>query len=378
MIFSLLVLFCFGAHAVEITPTIRVHQSLEFSDDMSFKNMELAIDRQLKSETYQYLSGNIKFGTKLYPRTILRDSLVLLKRTIVLTQRCLQKNSKESCMTFFNRELNSKYNIYRPIPLRGDPGFNSQKTTQFTSYYSPDLVGSRTRTKRFTRPIYSAPRNSADQNYTRVQIDYKGALDGKGLELFYVEDSFYDLYLLHVQGGGRIKVYNTDGSYKIKYLSFAGKNTRTFKMVYHYMKAMGYLDGDSSIPAQRRFLEENPHKLQEIFATCPSYVYFKESDIEPIGLDHIPLTVGRSLAIDSRIYKTTGLINFVQAIRPTHVTSSGKVVKSPFARFFIAQDTGGSIRGNARCDLYSGYGPEAELMAYNTNDMGKQFFLIKK
>jgi membrane-bound lytic murein transglycosylase A len=73
-----------------------------------------------------------------------------------------------------------------------------------------------------------------------------------------------------------------------------------------------------------------------------------------------------------------GLINFVKSTRASHVDESGKVVKVPFSRFFISQDTGGAIRGNARCDLYSGYGPMAELTAYSMNDMGEQYFLVKK
>ena len=213
MIFSLLALFCFAAQAVEITPTTRVAQSIEFSDDMSFKNLDLAVERQLRSASYQALKGKIKFGTKVYPKIVLRDSLVLLKSITAQTRNCLQKNSRESCMNFFNKELNAKFAIYRPVPKAGEQGHQrTVKTTQFTSYYSPDLIGSRVRTDKYTRAIYKRPTEAADQNHTRVAIDYHGALEGKGLELFYVDASFYDIYLLHVQGGGRIKIMNADGS----------------------------------------------------------------------------------------------------------------------------------------------------------------------
>lgn len=377
--FFLSILFSVHAFGQEITPTTRLNQSVEFSDDMNFANLDLAIERQMQSFDTLGLNGKIKFGTKIYSKSILRDSLNLLKTITGNAKNCMTQSPAATCMAQFNRDINNGFSIYVPAPKSTEPGYKSRNTTKFTSYYSPDMVGSRTRTARFNKAIYRKPPVAAHQNYTRVDIDYHGALEGKGYELFWVENSFYDLYLLHVQGGGRIHLKNADGTEELKYLSYDGKNSRAFKMVYHYMLAKGYLKpGAGSIADQRRFFEENPDKEEEVFATCPSYVYFKESDEEPVGLDNIPLTEGRSLAIDSRIYKTMGLINFVKTVKATKVEEDGTVVKSPFARFFIAQDTGGAIRGNARCDLYAGYGPMSELMAYNMNEMGEQYFLVKK
>lgn len=363
----------------EVTPTARLNQSLTFADDMQFENLDLAIERQLKSFAVGGLSGTIKFGSKVYPKTVLKDSLLLLQTLARDARDCIKTNPESVCLNMFNAEINARFAFYVPVPGRNEPGYRTKKTTQFTSYYSPDLNGSRVPTERYKRAIYKKPENPADQNYTRVAIDYKGALAGKGLDIFYVEESFYDLYLLHVQGGGRITINNPDGTTEVKYLSYDGKNAQPFQMIYKYMLQKGYLKPDNAgIPGQRKFLEENPHKEEEIFGSCPSYVYFKESAEEPVGLDNIPLTEGRSLAIDSRIYKTMGMINFVKTVKASHVGADGKVVKVPFSRFFISQDTGGAIRGNARCDLYMGYGPLAELTAYNMNEQGEQYFLIKK
>lgn len=371
------VLITLSSFAQEVTPTRRLNQTLVFADDMQFENMDLAIERQLKVYNRR-LSGTIKFGKVTYKKTVLKDSLLLLQTLFTQARECLKSNPEKVCLDQFNAEVNAKFAIYVPVPRKAEPGFGKKATTKFTSYYSPDLHGSRVPTERFKRAIYAKP-SAPHDNYTRVEIDYKGALKGLGLELFYVEESYYDLYLLHVQGGGRINIFNEDGSTDIKYLSYAGKNTRSFKMIYHYMMEKGYLKpGEAGIPYQRKFLAENPDKEEEIFNSCPSYVYFKESTDEPVGLDNIPLTVGRSVAIDSRIYKTTGLINFVKTVKASHVDETGKVVKVPFSRFFIAQDTGGAIRGNARCDLYFGYGPLAELTAYNMNEQGEQYFLVKK
>lgn len=362
----------------EITPTLRLNQSLSFADDMDFENLDLAIERQLQSYDQLGTSGTIRFGKATYQKSVLRDSLILLRQLSRAARECLKTKTQEDCYATFNREINAKFAIYVPVPAKAEPGFGQTSTTKFTSYYSPDLHGSRVPTDVYRHAIYRKP-DAPHDNYTRVAIDYQGALAGKGYEVFWVKESFFDLYLLHVQGGGRIEIENADGSIETKYLSYDGKNAQPFQMIYKYMLAKGYLQpGNAGINGQRQFLLENPDKEEEIFGTCPSYVYFRESDQEPVGLNNIPLTEGRSLAIDSRIYKTMGLINFVKTVKASHVGDDGKVVKVPFSRFFIAQDTGGAIRGNARCDLYFGYGPLAELTAYNMNEQGEQYFLIKK
>ena len=373
-------LFCVSTiAAVEITPTVLVNQSLSFADDLNFENLELAINRQLSSYEVQGLGGDIKFGNKVYPKRVLKDSLLQLQKIAAEAKTCLLTSSSEECYKTLNQELNAKFTIYRPVPSKSESGYKSELTTKYTSYYSPDLTGSRVPTERFKRAVYRRPTEPELQNFTRVDIDYKGALSGKGYEIFWVEDSFFDLYLLHVQGGGRINIINADGSTEVKYLSYDGKNSRPFKMIYHYLIQSGYLKPENaSIDNQRKFLKENPHKEEEVFGTCPSYVYFRESDEEPYGLDNIPLTEGRSLAMDSKIYRTTGIINFVKTKRASHLGDDGRVVKVPFSRFFIGQDTGGAIKGNARCDLYFGYGPLAEMTAYNMNEMGEQYFLILK
>ncbi len=367
-----------SATASEITPTVRVEQSLSFSDDMNFANLDVAVERQLTSYSIQGLAGDIRFGTKTYPKKVLRDSLILLKELADGAKKCQETQPENVCLDQFNLEVNEKFAIYKPVTQKADV-LQGEATTKFTSYYSPDLTGSRAPTERFNHAIYRKPTQPELQNFTRVEIDYKGALAGKGYEIFWVEDSYFDLYLLHVQGGGRINIENADGTKEIKYLSFDGKNSQSFKMIYHYLVQKGYLKPENaSVPNQRKFLQENPDKEEEVFGSCPSYIYFQESKEEPYGLDNIPLTENRSLAMDSKIYKTRGLINFVKTKKASHVGSNGQVVKVPFSRFFIGQDTGGAIKGNARCDLYFGYGPLAELTAYNMNEMGEQYFLVKK
>jgi membrane-bound lytic murein transglycosylase A len=376
LFFLFVFIFSNSLFAQEITPTESFNQCMTLSDDMDFENLDLAVQRQMSAFRRINLKGDIKFGEKVYPKTIVKESLELFQQIYSQAKVCLKLSERSFCLNEFNRLVNENFDFYRPIPEEGKKT-EGLKRTKFTSYYSPDFHGSRTPTPRYSKPIYKYPENDKDRNFSRVEIDYKQALAGKNLELFWVEESFFDLYLLHVQGGGRITIEDEAGNKEVKYLSYNGSNSQSFKMIYRYMLDQGYIS-NASIENQRKYLDENPDKQEEIFSICPSYVFFKESDEEPVGVHQIPLTEGRSLAIDTRIYKTVGLINFVKANRVKSFDSNGKISKMPFSRFFISQDTGGAIRGNARCDLYFGYGRLAELTAYNMNELGEQYFLIKK
>jgi membrane-bound lytic murein transglycosylase A len=207
------------AETNELTPTVKVNASVEFADDMDMNNLDLAIKRQIVAYDAEGLRGTIKFGAKIYPKSILRESLLKLKEIADESKECFKIETRQKCMSDLSATLNNAFTIYRPVAAKGERGF--RKGTHFTSYYSPDLSGSLVRTERFKRPIYRMPDNAVDRNATRVQIDYKGAFEGKGYELFWVEDSFYDLYLFHVQGGGRIKVHHEDGTHSFRYLSYA-------------------------------------------------------------------------------------------------------------------------------------------------------------
>jgi membrane-bound lytic murein transglycosylase A len=173
-------------------------------------------------------------------------------------------------------------------------------------------------------------------------------------------------------------VKQEDGSFKKRYLSYHGSNKRKFAFIYHHMLAQGMISEENrSLEAQRKYLEQHPLKRREVYATNPSYIFFKVTDDEPLGVGNIPLTQGRSLAIDTRIYKWPGMLHFVQMDLP-QLNGLGEVQAKQMKRFFLSQDTGGAIRGPARIDLYMGYGRQAEVAAHNTQTYGDQFILVYK
>jgi membrane-bound lytic murein transglycosylase len=370
----ILILLPLFAFAQEVTPTEIVHASMNFEDDLNFKHLAKAIDRQLENYACRELKGTIRFGTTTYPKSVLKDSLELLKTLTNEALACREVYSEDFCHAVFSLKVNDRFSIYKPLPKKGERG-HSEKKSYFTSYFTPDLRGSYEKTAEYKNPIFKLPDNYEDRTLSRVEIDLDRKLDGKNLEILWVKETLFDIYFMHIQGGGRVLL--PDG--RTTYLSYAGKNGKKFEFISQYLMESGLMErGKTNYFTQRAFLEEHPEHQRAAYSTAPFFIYFTETNVEPYGLDHISLTEGRSLAWDNTIYKTLGVINFIQTVKTDHLDEDGNAIKVPFSRFFIAQDTGSAIRGNARADLYWGYGEEALFVVAKLMEVGNQFFLIKK
>lgn len=365
-----------AGESVRIPTTEKVNEYIDFKDDLDFDNMKLAIKRNMKFFNSANLSVKFKFGKDAYTRKSLKLSLLSFEVLVDQALTCMKSEKREFCYDQFSKSVNTEFNIYKPSPLTWERGYKTSQSL-FTGYYSPDFIGSRVKTAIYTNPIYKLPKSTKLRNLTREQIDYENKLAGKGVELFYVKESLYDIWLLHVEGGGRIKVMNEDGTSEMVFLSYEGTNKKPFKMLYRYMLDHGMLKpGYAGIDQQRAYLKANPQDAKRVFVSCPSYVFFSESHKEPLGVNDIVLTENRSLASDYRIYKEYGILNFIQAKMP--IKENDQIKMKQFSRFFINQDTGGAIKGNARSDLYFGFGRKAELAASHLKELGNQFFLLKK
>jgi membrane-bound lytic murein transglycosylase A len=244
------------------------------------------------------------------------------------------------------------------------------KNGVFTGYYEIELKGSRTRYGPYQYPLYSKPSNLQDgkKYYSRKQIE-KGALDGKGYEIAWVDDPVR-AFFLHVQGSGRIRM--DDGS--IMRVGYNGKNNHKYVSIGRYLIDEGHIDEDEmSAQAIKKWLYENPHKIAKVLNKNPSYVFFREltNDGGPIGGQGVPLTPMRSLAIDKR-YVPYGAPVWVD------VELNGEDMKKEFKSLLIAQDTGGAIRGPVRGDLFFGHGEKAEHLAGYQNNVGSYFILLPR
>src|SRR5450755_1814199 len=108
----------------------------------------------------------------------------------------------------------------------------------------------------------------------------------------------------------------------------------------------------------REWMDQNPDGAKELRRQNRAYVFFRVVQLsdkdEAVGAQGIPLTPGRSIAVDRSLH-VYGTPFFIEGELPIESEQS----KTPFRRLMIAQDTGSAIVGPARADLYFGAGADA-------------------
>ena len=230
-----------------------------------------------------------------------------------------------------------------------------------TSYYEPEMQGSRLRTAEFGVPLYGLPADFASRKpwYTRQQIDTlaeaQAALAGR--EIAWLNDPV-DALVLHIQGSGRLKITEPDGSQRMIRLAYAGTNDQPYKSVGRWLLDRNLIT-DASWPGISAWVAVNPDRVQEMLWSNPRYVFFKEETLEgmdaqfgPRGAQGVPLTPGRSIAVDR------GSIPY-----GTPVWMYSKGIEVEYKRLVMAQDTGSAIVGAVRADYFMGWGKEAGDLA---------------
>jgi membrane-bound lytic murein transglycosylase A len=251
--------------------------------------------------------------------------------------------------------LQSRLQPYRVESLQGDA------RGLLTAYYEPVFDASRTPTATFNVPLYAPPAGLANRKpwYTRQEMDTlpeaQAALKGRAVA--YLADPV-DALVLQIQGSGRMRVLQPDGSSRTTRLAFAGTNEQPYKSVGKWLLDQGLVK-DASWPGIKAWLAQNPQRQQELLWSNPRMVFFREealsemdADAGPRGAQGVALTAGRSIAIDpgSMPYGT-----------PVWLSSSGP--QTPLQKLVIAQDTGSAITGAVRADYFAGSGPQAGDLA---------------
>jgi membrane-bound lytic murein transglycosylase A len=269
----------------------------------------------------------------------------------------------------------------------GHPGF-------VTGYYEPVLPGSRVRTPSFPVPLFRRPpdlinlvseasratpvtplthlRRTPSGNVpyaTRTEIEH-GALDGQGLELFWLADPV-DAFFLQVQGSGLIEF--ADGT--SARVTYDGKNGHPYTSAGKVLIERGIMTAeDMSLDTLARWLRADLVRAAAIMRENKSFVFFRELTSgearAPQGVLGKPLIALRSLAIDPA-YHTLGLPVYVSA-----PTLPGEGGKKGFHRLMIAHDVGSAIKGPERGDIYYGSGAAAGVRA-GTTKHACNFYALK-
>jgi membrane-bound lytic murein transglycosylase A len=353
-----------------------------FHDDMDLSSLRLALERNL---TYlDRLDPNriFNYGPHQFTCRQIRESQKALLNALAM-------NPDEKALNDFIR---SHFRIYRAVGRVGN------RQVLFTGYFEPIFEGRLSKDSTFRHPIYRRPedlitidlsqfnkkfrgqsiiaRIEGDRvlpYYTRAQIEVEEMLTGRELEIAWLKDPV-DVAFLHIQGSGRIRLEN--GAFLS--VGYQTSNGRSYRSIGRYMIEKGYLTRENiSMQRIRSYLQSHPEITAEVLNYNPSYIFFRPIHEGPFGNINVPLTPGRSVALDAKLFPK-GALCFICTQRPV-INDENEIINwIHFSRFVLTQDTGGAIKGAGRADIFWGSGPYAELAAGHMRHEGELYVLIKK
>jgi len=261
-----------------------------------------------------------------------------------------------------------------------------------TGYFEPEIKGCRTPRPGCEQPIYAMPpelvrgwwdetpeaeRNGREQLgrydaagrfvpfYERAEID-DGALAGRGLEIAWAEDPV-EFFFLQIQGSGRLRMPEGE----VIRIGYAGQNGREYVGIGGVMRERGLLgDGPGQYPGSMQgimqYLRERPEEGRALMRLNKSWIFFRELDGDgPLGALGVPVRRESSVAADPR-YVPLGAPVWLDLDR------------NEADGLWIAQDTGGAIKGANRFDTFWGAGDDARRIAGGMSGRGQALILVPK
>jgi membrane-bound lytic murein transglycosylase A len=291
-----------------------------------------------------------------------------------------------------NRALREGFLVYKATGRVGDP------KALFTGYYEPTYEASAQPGGPFQFPLYKRPDDLVEIDLSPFKEELKGksiiamvagkkvtpyfsrkdiegdrVLAGKNLEIAWLRDPL-DVAFLHIQGSGRLRLPDRS----VVRVGYEAKNGLPYNPIGRYMIEKGFLAREEvSMQSIRRYLTDHPEVREEVLNHNPSYVFFRPTSGGPYGNINVPLTPGRSLALDTRLFPR-GALCFIKTKKPV-VDAAQRIVRwDDFSRFALNQDTGGAIKGAGRADVFWGDDEYAEIAAGHMRHEGELYVLIKK
>ncbi|WP_120077171.1 murein transglycosylase A [Aurantiacibacter odishensis] len=259
-----------------------------------------------------------------------------------------------------------------------------------TGYFEPQIAGVRTRRAGFDVPVYGVPddlercwredmpeseregraplsRRLPDgrcvEYYTRAEIE-DGALAGRGLEIGWAADPV-EFFFLQIQGSGQL--ISPEGD--VLRIGYAGQNGQAYTGIGGLMRERGLLgDGPGqyagSMQGIMQYIRENPEAGAALMHENESWVFFRVLDgAGPLGSIGVPVTAENSVAVDP---------NFVPYGAPVFLDFD----RNEADGLWVAQDTGGAIKGANRFDTFWGAGERAREVAGGMSGRGQAVVLL--
>ena len=253
-----------------------------------------------------------------------------------------------------------------------------------TGYYEPEIAGSRDPAPGYDVPIYGKPDDMIEvdlglfsdslkgkrirgrvegQSFLpypdRTAIE-QGAIDGHARVIAWAADPV-EMFFLQVQGSGRLRL--PDGG--IMRIGYGGQNGRDYTGIGALMRQRGLLGpGQTSMQGIMAWLRDHPEEGRAIMRENKSFVFFQElKGSGPLGAMGYPVTGQVSAAVDPA---------FVPLGAPVFLSMD----RTDATGLWIAQDTGGAIKGPNRFDTFWGAGEEARAIAGGMSAHGSAWLLV--
>ena len=207
--------------------------------------------------------------------------------------------------------------------------------------------------------------------YSRAEIE-NGTAPVAGREIVWVDDPV-EAFFLQIQGSGRVRL---DTGELIR-IGYADQNGHPYHSIGRWLLEHNELSpGEATMQGIKAWARANPARLADLLHRNPSYVFFRETaprdgdpDAGPTGALGVPLTAGRSIAVDPR-HIPLGAPVFLETTWPNS--------SAPLARLVLAQDTGGAIRGAVRADFFWGFGADAGNLAGKMRQRARMWVLLPR
>ncbi|MBU2588391.1 MAG: murein transglycosylase A [Alphaproteobacteria bacterium] len=261
-----------------------------------------------------------------------------------------------------------------------------------TGYFEPEIAGSRTRREGFTVPVYAMPPDLVrawpddvpaeartgrpplgryDEQgrfvlyHDRAAIE-DGALNGVAPIIAWAADPV-EFFFLQIQGSGRLRTPEGE----VIRIGYAGQNGREYVGIGGVMRERGLLgEGpgkySGSMQGIMAYIRDNPREGRDLMRLNKSWIFFSELRGDgPLGALGVPVRRESSVAADPA---------FVPLGAPVWL----ELDRAEANGLWVAQDTGGAIKGANRFDTFWGAGDDARALAGGMSGRGRAYVLLPR